>query len=81
MNATPPATCLLDKGVIRRLYEYRRRFQQGCPLTWEQWQSVRAFVRLQQAGVTLYMARPTWNVLQTRPAALTDPPPSGRAGS
>jgi hypothetical protein len=59
--------------VIRRLYEYRRRFQQGRPVTWEQWQSVRAFVRLQRAGVTLYMARSTWNVLQTRPATLTDP--------
>jgi len=59
--------------VIRRLYEYRRHFQQGRPVTGEQWQCARAFVRLQRAGVTMYMARPTRNVLQTRPAALTDP--------
>jgi hypothetical protein len=50
MNATPPATCLLDKGVIRRLYESRRRLQQGRPVTWEQWQSLRAFVLNRSLG-------------------------------
>ena len=29
MNTTPQATCLLDKGVIRRLCEFRRRLQQA----------------------------------------------------
>ncbi len=62
-----PASVLLDKNVIRRVYEFRVRVAQGRPPTFSQAEAASAYARLRALQQQLYLTLESANVLQLRP--------------
>ncbi len=60
------ASILLDKGVVRRVYEAQLRRSQGRLPTPEQMEAVEAFAQLVQASYQLHIAEASANILQRR---------------
>lgn len=61
-----PVSILLDKGVVRRIYEARvRRAQKKAPNS-EQLESLEVFARLLSPSYQLFISESTANVLQLR---------------
>lgn len=65
-TSIPPAKILLDKGVVRRVYEAQFRRSEGRLPTSEQMEATEAFAQLVQASHQLFIAETSANVLQLR---------------
>jgi len=61
-----PARVLLDKGVARRVYEFRVRVAKNLPPTQLQTESMIVFRRLIHRAVQLYITTECANILQRR---------------
>lgn len=61
-----PASILLDKGVVRRVYEAQFRRAEGRLPTPEQMEATEAFAQLIQSSYSLFIAEASANVLQLR---------------
>jgi len=61
-----PARVLLDKGVARRVYEFRVRVAKNLPPTQLQIESMVVFRRLSHRAVQLYITTECANILQRR---------------
>lgn len=59
---------LLDKGVVRRVYEARVRLALGQPPTLLQAEAANVWSRLRTLGIPLYITEQTEHILQRRPA-------------
>jgi hypothetical protein len=67
MSLTPqPGSVLLDKGIIRRLYERRVRFALGEPPTFLQVEAANAYSRIGSLTERVYITEQTSNVLERR---------------
>lgn len=64
---SPSVSVLLDKNIVRRVYEYRVRLVMGAIPTVLQAEAVNVYTRLRQRGCRLYLTTETHNVLQLRP--------------
>ena len=62
-----PITVLLDKGVVRRVYENRARLAEGATPTFLQTEAANAYARLRALQHQLYLTQETANVLRLRP--------------
>ena len=58
---------LLDKGVIRRVYETRLRLALGQPPTVQQAEAANVWSHLRSLGIALYITAQTEHILQRRP--------------
>jgi hypothetical protein len=58
---------LLDKNIVRRVYENRARLAQGDPPTLHQAEAANAYAHLRALNQRLYITRETRNVLLLRP--------------
>lgn len=67
LTATPNGSVLLDKGVIRRIYERRVRLAKGRKPTDAQKESASAFDALRRRGSQICITHQTANILRTRP--------------
>ncbi|MCI0491159.1 MAG: hypothetical protein L0229_31605 [Blastocatellia bacterium] len=63
-----PENVLFDKGVIRRIYEFRVRLAFGLPPTPQQVEASRAFAHLSTFASRMCITQQTANILQRRPA-------------
>ena len=61
-----PSSILLDKGVIRRIYEFQVRVAKGLSPTPSQIEAVKVLVRLQHARNQLHITQQSANILQRR---------------
>lgn len=61
-----PGTVLLDKGVVRRIYEARVRFSLGRPPTPLQVENVNVWYHLRTLNTKLYITEQTEHILQHR---------------
>src|SRR5262245_44227676 len=59
---------LLDKGVVRRVYEARVRLALGQPPTLQQAEAANVWSRLCALSIPLYITAQTEHILQRRPA-------------
>lgn len=64
-----PGSILLDKGVVKRVYENRARLADGRPPTLAQAEAAGVYFRLRALNLQLYITRETENVLLLRPPA------------
>lgn len=62
-----PNSVLLDKGVIRRVYECRVRLASGNTPTLLQVESANTYTRIAAITSRLYITEQTFNVLKLRP--------------
>jgi len=62
-----PSSVLLDKGVVRRVYEARVRLALGQPPTLLQAEAANAYARLRALNARLYITEQTEHILQRRP--------------
>ena len=60
------ASVLLDKGVVRRVYEARMRLALGQPPTLQQAEAANVWSRLRSLGIPLYITAQTEHILQRR---------------
>jgi hypothetical protein len=67
---SPPGSALLDKGIIRRVYEARVRLALGHPPTVLQAEAANVYARLRSLDVRLYITLQTAHILQGRPAVV-----------
>ena len=67
----PSASVLLDKNVVRRVYENRVRLIEGEMPTVLQSEAANTYSRLRQQGYQLCLTTETYNVLQLRPPIYT----------
>ncbi len=65
---SPPRSVLLDKGVVRRVYEARVRMARGHPPTLLQAEASNAYARLRGLDIRLYITLQTAHILHGRPA-------------
>ena len=65
-----PRSVLLDKGVIRRVYERRVRFALGVPQPPAHVEAANAYAQLCIPAQRLYITAQTAHILDRRPAAL-----------
>ena len=65
---SPPGSALLDKGIVRRVYEARVRMALGHPPTLLQAEAANAYARLRGLDVRLYITLQTAHILHGRPA-------------
>lgn len=68
-----PASVLLDKGVVRRVYELRARVADELALTNLQLESAQVFDLLRKRGGQSYLTRQTANVLRRRRPSVAAP--------
>lgn len=61
------ASVLLDKGVVRRVYEARVRLALGQPPTVQQAEAANVWSRLRALDIPLYITEQTAHILQRRP--------------
>jgi hypothetical protein len=61
-----PASVLLDKGVVRRVYEARVRLALGQPPTLQQAEAANVWARFRALAIPLYITAQTEHVLQRR---------------
>jgi len=61
-----PSSVLLDKGVVRRVYEARVRFTLSQPPTLLQTEAANAYARLRAIDARLYITEQTEHILQRR---------------
>jgi hypothetical protein len=62
-----PSSVLLDKGVVRRIYEFQVRVAKGIAPTPAQIEAVKILVRLCARASRLYITQQTSNILALRP--------------
>ena len=63
----PPNSILLDKGVVRCVYQVQVRRASLTPLTPSQLEAIRVFARLRFRAKRIYITRESANVLTLRP--------------
>lgn len=61
-----PGSVLLDKGVVRRVYEARVRLALGQPPTLLQAEATNVWSRLRTLNIPLYITEQTAHILQRR---------------
>ena len=66
MSLQQPASVLLDKGVVRRVYEFQVRVARGLFPTSLQIEAVKVLARLQNQTPHLYITEETAHILQLR---------------
>lgn len=66
-SSTSAENVLLDKGVIRRIYERRVRLAKGRKPTDAQKESAKAFDLIRRRGCQISITHQTANILRTRP--------------
>jgi hypothetical protein len=64
---SPPFSLLLDKGVVRRIYEFQVRIAKGTTPTPLQIEAVKVWLMLQRLRGQLYIAQESANLPQLRP--------------
>src|SRR5262245_37407527 len=85
-----PTSVLLDKGIVRRIYEFQVRVAKGMAPTSAQIESVKILVRLRNRGSHIYITQQSAQILRKRPSVyamailsnMTErplPPPLGQA--
>lgn len=67
ITSVPAKSVLLDKGVVRRIYERRVRLAKGRKPTEAQRESASAFDMLHRRGIQINITHQTANILRTRP--------------
>lgn len=67
MNFRPGNSVLLDKNIVRRVYENRARLAQGDPPTLHQAEAANIYSHLRALNQRLYITQETRNVLRLRP--------------
>jgi hypothetical protein len=71
--AFQPSRLLLDKGIVRRLYEAQVRRSHRIPPTPLQREALTVFIRLRLLPAKLYIAQESANLLSLRPQRYTIP--------
>lgn len=66
-----PSSVLLDKGIVRRIYEAQVRQAHRLPPTLLQQEALDTFARLRKSGPTLCITQESANVLSLRPRRYT----------
>ncbi len=72
MNSQPQSF-LLDKGIVRRIYEYQVRLEKNLPPTPFQTEAAKILTRLTSHKFPIYITRESANVLQLRPIRFVRP--------
>lgn len=62
-----PSSALLDKGVVRRIYEFQVRVAKGATPTSAQIEAVKILVRLRKYTNQIYITQQSANILRLRP--------------
>src|SRR5262245_9093721 len=63
-----PTSVLLDKGIVRRIYEFQVRVAKGMAPTSAQIESVKILVRLRNRGSHIYITQQSAQILRKRPS-------------
>ncbi len=69
---SPPFSLLLDKGVVRRIYEFQVRIAKGATPTPLQAEAVKVWLKLRRLTEQLYIAQESANLLHLRPPRYTN---------